>query len=213
MPVTASSKLQDTPESKSSHGIVGSCKVRISADVREDSSDFQKGQDTDQAAISRLRNCIKSGKESVELILNYKENGEPFWNLLYCAPLFGLSGEIEFFIGGQINCSTTIHSNADIMSVLASSDKPSEPAPITPPHYTPSIKAPSSRNFFKTAFRSAHRQETVHVSTEAGAEVGMLRDLEGKSLPTQMQQFYSAYSKVSKIERHIDYIVSMANSK
>jgi hypothetical protein len=108
----------------------------------------------------------------------------------------GLSGEVEFFIGGQINCSTTIHSNADIMSVLASSEKPSGPVPVLPPQYTPSIKASSSRNFFKSAFRSGHRQDRVHISTEAGAEVGMLRELEGKSLPSQMQHFYSAYSKV-----------------
>lgn len=45
---------------------------------------FLQGQDTDRAAVARLRDSIKSGKESVELLLNYKENGEPFWNLLYC---------------------------------------------------------------------------------------------------------------------------------
>lgn len=82
------------------------------------------------------------------------------------------------------------------MSVLASSAKPAEPTLAHSLHHTPSVKTPSSRNFFKTAFRSAQRQEKVHVAAEAGAEVGMLRDLEGKSLPLQMQQFYSAYSKV-----------------
>lgn len=89
------------------------------------------------------------------------------------------------------------------MNVLSSSEKASEPVPALP-QYTPSIKASSSRNFFKTAFRSAHRQERVHIAAEAGAEIGMIRDLEGKSLPSQMQQFYSAYSKVSHTETSND---------
>ncbi|EGP90269.1 uncharacterized protein MYCGRDRAFT_36348, partial [Zymoseptoria tritici IPO323] len=45
---------------------------------------FLQGQDTDREAVARLRECIRTGQESVELLLNYKENGEPFWNLLYC---------------------------------------------------------------------------------------------------------------------------------
>lgn len=36
------------------------------------------------------------GKESIELLLNYKENGEPFWNLLYC-------GEFRKHVQGDVN--------------------------------------------------------------------------------------------------------------
>ncbi|KAL8388863.1 hypothetical protein RB595_008985 [Gaeumannomyces hyphopodioides] len=82
---------------------------------------FLQGAQTDPAAIKRLSMAIKERKETVELLLNYKKNKEPFWNLLYCAPLYDEAGKLAFFIGGQINCSTTIHSSADVMRVLSMS--------------------------------------------------------------------------------------------
>ena len=44
---------------------------------------FLQGAHTDRAAVRRLASCINGRKESVELLLNYKKNGDPFWNLLY----------------------------------------------------------------------------------------------------------------------------------
>lgn len=44
---------------------------------------FLQGAHTDRQAVARLRNAIHEQKESVELLLNYKKNGDPFWNLLY----------------------------------------------------------------------------------------------------------------------------------
>ena len=44
---------------------------------------FLQGPDTDRQAVHRLREAIEAGEETVELLLNYKKNGEPFWNLLY----------------------------------------------------------------------------------------------------------------------------------
>lgn len=44
---------------------------------------FLQGQHTDRVPVRRLKTAINERKESVELILNYKKNGDPFWNLLY----------------------------------------------------------------------------------------------------------------------------------
>ncbi|KAJ3943600.1 uncharacterized protein N0V96_006528 [Colletotrichum fioriniae] len=44
---------------------------------------FLQGAHTDRVPVRRLKNAIDERKESVELILNYKKNGDPFWNLLY----------------------------------------------------------------------------------------------------------------------------------
>lgn len=46
---------------------------------------FLQGKNTDRVPVRRLRNAIQAREESVELLLNYKKNGEPFWNLLYCS--------------------------------------------------------------------------------------------------------------------------------
>jgi phototropin len=44
---------------------------------------FLQGRHTDRQSVKRLRTAIDGREESVELLLNYKKNGEPFWNLLY----------------------------------------------------------------------------------------------------------------------------------
>lgn len=44
---------------------------------------FLQGNYTDRTATSRLKASIEAREETVELLLNYKKNGEPFWNLLY----------------------------------------------------------------------------------------------------------------------------------
>ncbi|KAI0163605.1 hypothetical protein BJ166DRAFT_465879 [Pestalotiopsis sp. NC0098] len=80
---------------------------------------FLQGPQTDRAAIKRLRKSLREERESVELLLNYKKNGSPFWNLLYTTPLRDETGNVVFFMGGQINCSTTIHNNVDVMRVLS----------------------------------------------------------------------------------------------
>lgn len=44
---------------------------------------FLQGSYTDRQPVQRLKQAIEDRKESVELLLNYKKNGDPFWNLLY----------------------------------------------------------------------------------------------------------------------------------
>jgi len=44
---------------------------------------FLQGNYTDKTATMRLKASIESREETVELLLNYKKSGEPFWNLLY----------------------------------------------------------------------------------------------------------------------------------
>ena len=42
------------------------------------------------------------------------------------APLYDADGTLKFFIGGQINCSTTIRSNTDVLKILSMSDDPED---------------------------------------------------------------------------------------
>lgn len=44
---------------------------------------FLQGNYTDRNATRRLKASIEAREETVELLLNYRKNGEPFWNLLY----------------------------------------------------------------------------------------------------------------------------------
>ena len=128
---------------------------------------FLQGTYTDRAATRRLKASIDAREETVELLLNYKKTGEPFWNLLYVgkrpcircmlpacsirltsrlAPLFDADGNLKFFIGGQINCSTTIRSNTDVLKILSMSDDPEDDQEAA--QSVKSIK-PNKRSFFK----------------------------------------------------------------
>ena len=62
------------------------------------------------------------------------------------APLFDADGNLKFFIGGQINCSTTIRSNTDVLKILSMSDDPEDDKEAA--QSVKSVK-PNKRSFFK----------------------------------------------------------------
>jgi len=171
---------------------------------------FLQGDLTDRNATSRLRTSIRECEETVELLLNYRKNGDPFWNLLYVAPLLNERGEVCFFLGGQINCSTTIHSCNDILRVLSINDdeldRQDELAAGKPK--TPSLRSqdrggrgskPKS-TFFKS-WRKYNAAGTpgatkVKVLDEAGMEGELINKVGRLTFRNQVEAFYTAYSKV-----------------
>lgn len=56
---------------------------------------FLQGKLTDATPVHRLAKAVDERRESVELLLNYKKNGDPFWNLLYIGEwLLDVPGEV-----------------------------------------------------------------------------------------------------------------------
>ncbi|KAK5674818.1 hypothetical protein LTS10_012555 [Elasticomyces elasticus] len=156
---------------------------------------FLQSRHTDRAAVRRLKNAIDKREESVELLLNIKKNGEPFWNLLYVTPLYDAHGNLAFFLGGQINCSTTIHNASDVLRILgASNEKTDDPVPGTfsPLLSAPPPKPPRARSFLN-AIRGNPRVQMRPMATP-GMENKLVEKLEDMSLKNQMDTFYTAYS-------------------
>ena len=154
---------------------------------------FLQGQSTHQASVKRLRRRIEKKEESVELILNYKKTGEPFWNLLYTTPLRDSHGKVIFFLGGQINCSTTIHSSSDVLKILAQSKDTEENQSIRSTSPV-AVKTPPAPRFLN-AFRSS----TPSVEPRApGMEDKLLDKIENLPWAKQADTFYTAYSNVSR---------------
>ncbi|CAF9930575.1 MAG: hypothetical protein ALECFALPRED_004642 [Alectoria fallacina] len=158
---------------------------------------FLQGNYTDRTATKRLKASIEAREETVELLLNYKKTGEPFWNLLYVAPLFDAEGDLKFFIGGQINCSTTIRSNTDVLKILSMSDDLEDDKEAA--QSVRSIK-PTKRSFFRFSRKESIPQlpsSTKRVEVRGdGMEQGLLKQIEKMNFRTQMEVFYTAYSKV-----------------
>lgn len=165
---------------------------------------FLQGPLTDKLSVRRLKNSIENAEETVELLLNYRQNGEPFWNLLYVSPLFDYNGNIAFFLGGQINCSTTIHSCTDILKILSLNDEgvaeraDMDRESFRPPSSRQGSTAPSmkTRSSFFKSFKVQKAPVKINVRSETGME-GELIDRIGKlDFRTQVEAFYTAYSKV-----------------
>ncbi|KAJ8070816.1 hypothetical protein OCU04_001177 [Sclerotinia nivalis] len=172
---------------------------------------FLQGSYTDRQATKRLRSSIQGCEETVELLLNYRKNGDPFWNLLYVSPLLDGNGDVRFFLGGQINCSTTIHSRTDVLRILSLNDEDTEsvkegsrkaPSVRSKESNTQSIYGKSS--FFKS-FKK-YNAKAVTIRDEAGME-GELIDRIGKlQFKTQVEEFYTAYSKVGLMSQKLPNI-------
>jgi PAS domain S-box-containing protein len=62
---------------------------------------FLQGKDTDQATVEEIRKAINEQRECVVEILNYRKNGEPFWNRLSITPIYNEQGSVTHFIGIQ----------------------------------------------------------------------------------------------------------------
>ncbi|WP_277555941.1 PAS domain S-box protein [Halobaculum limi] len=62
---------------------------------------FLQGEDTDEAAIDRLRTAVEhEGSTEVEL-RNYRADGRVFWNEVVLAPIFDADGDVVNFTGFQ----------------------------------------------------------------------------------------------------------------
>lgn len=154
---------------------------------------FLQSRHTDKSAVGRLRAAIDSQQESIELLLNVKKSGEPFWNLLYTTPLLDANGSLAFFLGGQVNCSTTIHNASDVLKILAMADEADDEKIVNRVLSPEPPRRPSRTNRFLSSFKT---KPPVQSPQQAGMEDDVLRQMEKMNLKKQMDTFYTAYSKV-----------------
>ena len=106
-----------------------------------------------------------------------------------------------FFLGGQINCSTTIHNRSDILRVLSLSERNEvESVAADLSAVPPSPTTNSGRKGFFRAFRARSATKVPTLNTNDTRDVGMEQDLINKiqklNFKNQMKRFYTAYSKV-----------------
>jgi len=63
---------------------------------------FLTGEDTEPWLKDALREGIREQRPVMVEILNYKKNGERFRNAVLVAPIFDADGEIEYYLGSQM---------------------------------------------------------------------------------------------------------------
>ncbi|MBW4575089.1 MAG: EAL domain-containing protein [Aphanothece sp. CMT-3BRIN-NPC111] len=62
---------------------------------------FLQGKDTDIEAIAQIRTAIAQQQEVKVTLLNYRKDGQPFWNELKISPVFSELGDLLYFVGIQ----------------------------------------------------------------------------------------------------------------
>ncbi|MCO5551563.1 hypothetical protein L7F22_005068 [Adiantum nelumboides] len=66
---------------------------------------FLQGQDTDQKTVEKIRDAIREQREITVQLLNYTKTGKKFWNLFHLQPMRDQKGELQYFIGVQLDGS------------------------------------------------------------------------------------------------------------
>lgn len=63
---------------------------------------FLSGPETEPELTETLRTAIRQSRPALVELLNYKKNGTPFRNAVMVAPIFDAAGEVEYFLGSQV---------------------------------------------------------------------------------------------------------------
>lgn len=69
---------------------------------------FLSGPGTEPWLTEMLRNGIRRRQPVMVEILNYKKGGTPFRNAVMVVPIFDAAGELEYFLGSQVEIADDI---------------------------------------------------------------------------------------------------------
>ena len=69
---------------------------------------FLQGERTEPAALAELRQAIAAETVCILEILNYRKNGDAFWNALHIGPIYDEKGKLRFYFGSQWDV-TNVH--------------------------------------------------------------------------------------------------------
>ncbi len=69
---------------------------------------FLAGEATEPWLTEMLRSGIRRRQPVMVEILNYKKNGTPFRNAVMVAPIFDAAGDLEYFLGSQVEIAEDV---------------------------------------------------------------------------------------------------------
>jgi PAS domain S-box-containing protein len=69
---------------------------------------FLQGPATDRAAVTRLRDALRHGETVADTLLNYRQDGTPFWNQVVISPVLDPDGVITHHVGIQADVTERV---------------------------------------------------------------------------------------------------------
>ncbi|CAM6050063.1 unnamed protein product [Sphagnum compactum] len=83
---------------------------------------FLQGLDTDQNTVQQIRDAISARKDITVQLLNYTKSGRPFWNLFHLQAMRDQNGELQYFIGVQLDGSEYVEPETKRLSEKTEKD-------------------------------------------------------------------------------------------
>ena len=75
---------------------------------------FLQGPDTEEATVDRVRAAIDADQPIAVELLNYRADGEPFWNLLTITPVRDDDGDVTHFLGFQRDVTERVRREREV---------------------------------------------------------------------------------------------------
>ncbi|XP_078429974.1 phototropin 1 isoform X2 [Wolffia australiana] len=66
---------------------------------------FLQGPETDRATVRKIREAIDNETDVTVQLINYTKSGKKFWNIFHLQPMRDRTGEVQYFIGVQLDGS------------------------------------------------------------------------------------------------------------
>ncbi|XP_057548908.1 phototropin-1 [Amaranthus tricolor] len=80
---------------------------------------FLQGPETDPETVRKIRNAIDTETEVTVQLINYTKTGKKFWNVFHLQPMRDQKGEVQYFIGVQLDGSQHVEPLQNSIPVAA----------------------------------------------------------------------------------------------
>nr|7TAL_A Chain A, D4_deltaDARP LOV2-DARPin fusion [synthetic construct] len=79
---------------------------------------FLQGPETDRATVRKIRDAIDNQTEVTVQLINYTKSGKKFWNLFHLQPMRDQKGDVQYFIGVQLDGTEHVRDAAEREAVM-----------------------------------------------------------------------------------------------
>ncbi|VAI16370.1 unnamed protein product [Triticum turgidum subsp. durum] len=79
---------------------------------------FLQGPETDRATVRKIRDAIDNQTEVTVQLINYTKSGKKFWNLFHLQPMRDQKGDVQYFIGVQLDGTEHVRDAAEKEGVM-----------------------------------------------------------------------------------------------
>nr|AML78399.1 putative LOV domain-containing protein [Trianthema portulacastrum] len=147
---------------------------------------FLQGPETDRETVRKIRDAIDNETEVTVQLINYTKTGKKFWNVFHLQPMRDQKGEVQYFIGVQLDGSQHVESlqnSIPFASVAESEEQVKETAKnvdVAVRELPDANKKPEDlwANHSKIVQPKPHRKDSspwkaIQKITESGEQIGL----------------------------------------